>query len=112
MSTDRRLAPPDSWGLLEEVVLVLPHGWVELIALLDDAAEADPMNRVQRLCDLCLEVTGATGVALSIANDGTRSTVCATDDMGDRLEELQDVLGEGPTVEALRSGRSVLVADL
>ena len=91
---------------------MLPHGWVELVALLDDAAEVDPMNRVKRLCDLCLEVTGVTGVALSIASDGTRSTVCATDDMGDRLEELQDVLGEGPTVDVLRSGRSVLVADL
>jgi hypothetical protein len=49
---------------------------------------------------------------LSVATNDVRSTVCATDDVGDQLEELQDTLGEGPTVEALRSGGSVLVADL
>ncbi|HET7194664.1 MAG TPA: GAF and ANTAR domain-containing protein [Nocardioides sp.] len=70
------------------------------------------MSRVQRLCALCVKVTGVTGVAISIAADDARSTVCATDDASDRLEDLQDTLGEGPAVEALRRGTSVLVADL
>jgi len=91
---------------------VLPHGWAELVALLDQGPAVDPMSRVQRLCVLCQEVTGVTGVALSVATDEARSTVWATDDLADRLEELQDTLGEGPSVEALQSGESVLVADL
>ena len=99
-------------GLLEEVVLVLPHGWAELVALLDQGPEVDPMTRVQRLCALCVQVTGVAGAALSVGSDGTRSTVCATDDLSDMIEELQDTTGEGPSVEALHTGESVLVADL
>jgi hypothetical protein len=91
---------------------VLAHGWAELAALLDTGPENEPMSRVQRLCALCVKVTGVTGVAISIAADDARSTVCATDDASDRLEDLQDTLGEGPAVEALRRGTSVLVADL
>lgn len=91
---------------------MLADGWAELAALLDPGPETDPMARVTRLCTLCLEVTGATGVAMSIATDDVRSTVYATDDLSDRLEDLQDTLGEGPSIEALRSGQSVLVSDL
>jgi hypothetical protein len=91
---------------------VLPHGWAELVALLDQDPDDDPMTRVQRLCELCAQVTGVAGVALSVATDGTRSTVCATDDLSDQLEELQDTIGEGPSVEALRTGDTVLVGDL
>lgn len=91
---------------------MLPHSWAELVALLDEGPDVDPMSRVQRVCVLCQEVTGVAGVALSVATDAARSTVCATDDLSNRLEDLQDTLGEGPTVEALRSGQNVLVADL
>ena len=87
-------------------------GWAELAALLDSGPGADPMSRVQRLCTLCLEATGVAGVAISIAADDARSTVHATDEVSDRLEDLQDMLGEGPSVDSLESGRSVLVADL
>lgn len=91
---------------------MLPHGWTELVALLDQGPDVDPMTRVQRLCALCNQVTGVNGVALSLATEDARTTVCATNDLSDRLEDLQDTLGEGPTVEALRAGTSVLVADL
>ena len=91
---------------------MLAPSWAELAALLDVGPDTDPMARVKRLCALCREVTGVSGVAMSIATSDARSTVCATDDVSDRLEDLQDTLGEGPSVEALRSGQSVLVADL
>jgi hypothetical protein len=94
-------------------VLVLPHGWTELVALLDEqGSEVDPMTRVQRLCALAVQATGVAGAALSVATDGTRSTVCATDDLSHLIEELQDTIGEGPAVEALTTGTSVLVGDL
>lgn len=99
-------------GLSEEVANVLPHGWAELVELLGSDPEADPMSRVQRLCALCVQATGVAGAALSVTHGGTRSTVCTTDDLGDRIEELQDAIGEGPTVEALRTGHSVFMADL
>lgn len=92
---------------------VLPHDWTELVALVDEGSDVDPMTRVQRLCGLCKQVTGVAGAALSVATvGGTRSTVCATDDLSVRIEELQDTLGEGPSVEALLTGQSVLVPDL
>ena len=92
---------------------MLPHGWTELVALLDQQGPGvDPMTRVQRLCALCVQATGVAGVALSVATDGTRSTVCATDDLSDRIEELQDTIGEGPSVEVLRTGNSVLMGNL
>jgi hypothetical protein len=92
---------------------VLPHGWTELVSLLDQQGPgADPMTRVQRLCALCVQATGVAGAALSVATDGTRSTVCATNDLIDSIEELQDTIGEGPSLEALRTGNSVLMGNL
>jgi hypothetical protein len=92
---------------------VLPHGWTELVALLDQqGAGVDPMTRVQRLCGLAVEATGVAGAALSVANDGTRSTVCATDEMSDQIEELQDTIGEGPSIDVLRTGNTLLMGDL
>jgi len=92
---------------------VLPKGWTELVALLDQQGSGvDPMTRVQRLCALCVQVTGVAGAALSVGSDGTRSTVCATDDLIDQIEELQDTTGEGPSVEAMQTGFSVLMRDL
>ena len=91
---------------------MLPHGWSEMVASVDHGSDVDPMTSAQRLCALCVQVAGVSGVALSVASADTRSTVWATDDLSDRLEDLQDTLGEGPTVDVLRNGESVLVADL
>jgi GAF domain-containing protein len=91
---------------------VLPQGWTDLVALLDGHPDADPLTRAKRLCDLCRQVAGVTGVALGVASETARSTVCATDDVADRVEELQDTLGEGPGVDAWRTGHTVLVDDL
>jgi GAF domain-containing protein len=43
---------------------------------------------------------------------GNRGVVCATDDVSARIEELQFGLGEGPCIDATRSGAPVLVPDL
>jgi hypothetical protein len=91
---------------------VLPQGWARLIALLDGRPDADPMDRAKRLCDLCVETTGVSGVTLGIISDAHRSTVCATDAVSDRLEDLQLTFSEGPSVDAVRTGYTVLVPDL
>ena len=91
---------------------MLPVGWAELIALLDGHLDADPMSRVKRLCELCVQVAGVTGVALGITSGSSRSTVCVTDEVSDRLEELQFTVGEGPSTEAARDGSAVLTPSL
>lgn len=91
---------------------MLPQGWAELVALLDGQPDVDPMSRLQRLCVLCVEATGSAGVSVSLTGHETRSTICATDDIADLLEDFQDTIGEGPRYEALNEGRPVLVADL
>ena len=91
---------------------MLPESWASLVALLDGHPDADPMTRVQRLCALCVQVTEVSGAALGITMDGSRSTVAATDAVSIRLQDLQSDFSEGPGVDAVRRGRSVLVPDL
>jgi hypothetical protein len=91
---------------------VLPQGWTELVALLDGHPDDDPMSRLKRLCGLAVEVTGVSGASVSLTSASARSTVCTTDALGEDLEELQVTLGEGPSVQAARDARAVLVPDV
>src|SRR5215218_1432824 len=61
-------------------------------------------------CARSLPVSGV-GLALMTAK-GPAGTVAATDGAALELEELQFSLGEGPCVDASRSGRPVLQPDL
>jgi hypothetical protein len=62
---------------------------------------------VGRLCSAYREITGAAGAALTVAYETpSRVTLCATDEVVARLEDLQDVLGEGPGHSATASGRT------
>ena len=62
-----------------------------------------------RLCQACVDILHADGGSLSLAStDAERMTLCATDDVAARLEDLQEVLGEGPGTAAFRSGRQVV----
>lgn len=90
----------------------MPEGWSTLVALLDGRPDADPMTRAQRLCGLSVDVSATTGAALVIGDGELRSTVCATDEVSDRLEELQLTFSEGPAVSAAKQGWSMLVSDL
>lgn len=61
-----------------------------------------------RVCRACHELLAADGVALTISyTTDNRVTVCATDDVAARLEDLQEVLGEGPGPEAATTGHLV-----
>jgi ANTAR domain/GAF domain len=70
------------------------------------------MGRARRLCDLCVDTAGVTGATLGIIGGEHRSTVCATDEVSNRLEDLQLTFSEGPSVDAVRDGVAVLVPDL
>ena len=61
-----------------------------------------------RVCRACQELLDADGVALTIGyNSDSRVTLCTTDDVSARLEDLQEVLGEGPGTEAAAAGHLV-----
>lgn len=65
------------------------------------------------LVRLCARTLPVTGVGLALMTDaGPAGTVAASDGGALRLEELQFTLGNGPCVEASRSGRPVLVPEL
>jgi hypothetical protein len=67
-----------------------------------------------RLCEECLSALPISGVGLALMTvDGPSGVVLgATDGPAAQLEELQFTLGEGPCVEASRTGRPVLQPDL
>lgn len=66
----------------------------------------DPM--AHRLCRSATSLLGADGAAITLAYTGPhRVTLCVTDDRAARLEDLQDLLGEGPGPTAYRTGRRV-----
>lgn len=87
-----------------------------LAALVDKHSTLDLLSRAQEMCALCQQATGVTGVALSIAGEGGTeygsSTVCGTDALSMRLEELQLGLAEGPIADALYTTFPVVAADL
>ncbi|WP_158602810.1 GAF domain-containing protein [Jiangella rhizosphaerae] len=72
-------------------------------------ADAGPgAPRAARLGETCRSILDADGIAIVLACTlPQRLTVCITDDVVARVENLQDVLGEGPGVDAYRSGRAV-----
>jgi GAF domain len=63
---------------------------------------------VWRLCHACPELLSVDGVALTVGyTTDRRVTVCTTDAVAARLEDLQDVLGEGPGWDAYSDGHLV-----
>jgi len=59
-----------------------------------------------RLCDAYRELAGAEGAALTVNYESpNRVTLCTTNEVAHRLEDLQDVVGEGPGHSAAVSGQ-------
>jgi hypothetical protein len=72
------------------------------------AAHADLDPLPLRLCQACVDILGAAGGAITLAyTRPERVTLCATDAVAARLEDLQDVLGQGPGRDAFDGGRAV-----
>lgn len=82
----------------------------ELLArIFDPPGELD----MQRLCDVCAEVTGATGAGIMLmSGDIPRGSVCTTDAVSSLIEQLQYEFGEGPCVDAYHQDRAVSEPDL
>ncbi len=66
-----------------------------------------------RLCELCADVTVMSGAGIMLmSGDGSRGSVCTSNEVSALIEELQFVLGEGPCMDAYEQQRPVLEPDL
>ena len=62
----------------------------------------------QRVGRAARDLAGADGAAITVENSTpNRVTLCATDRLADHLEDIQDVLGEGPGLDAYNFGQPV-----
>jgi hypothetical protein len=72
-----------------------------------------PTVAFERLCEAAVELLPVTGIGAMVMSGGQhRGTLYASDDRAHRMEELQFTLGEGPCLDAYKSRRPVLVADV
>lgn len=68
---------------------------------------------VADVCAAALAAVAASGAALTAASMVRAGhVICVTDEVSERLEELQLTLGEGPRADAYASGGPVLTPDL
>ena len=67
----------------------------------------------ERFSATCLSTVEVTSVALAVTGPESRHLLLVSSDaLASQLDELESTLGEGPGVDANRSGGPVLVADL
>lgn len=84
---------------------------LRILALL--AGDQPTGLETKRLCDVCAEVTGSTGAGIMLMSaDVAQGSLCTTNSVSERLEQLQYDLGEGPCVDAHHLNRPILEPDL
>jgi hypothetical protein len=67
-----------------------------------------PDIQTSRLCEVSAEATEMSGAGIMLmSQDVPRGSVCTTDAISARIEELQFTLGEGPSVDAYVQDRPV-----
>ena len=79
----------------------------DLLVRLARAIATTPSTRAlsESLCLACRDLAGADSATLTVGRTtASRVTLFATDDTAARLEDLQEILGEGPGHTAARSG--------
>ncbi|MGH8909931.1 MAG: GAF and ANTAR domain-containing protein [Egibacteraceae bacterium] len=86
---------------------------LEQLAALLDPDHQDASGVLQRLCAACVVLLPVTGAgAMLMAHGEHHVTVAASDEAILVVEELQDLTGQGPCLEAYRTGLVVLEPDL
>jgi hypothetical protein len=91
----------------EDVMTDHANALARLARVVADRASERPLT--WRLCEACRQLLGADSAAITIENTSvTRMTVATTDDLAARVEDLQEVLGEGPGWDAFRTGVPVI----
>jgi len=73
------------------------------------AATTAGLSMPTRLCAAFADVAGVDGAALSMAYaPAERSVLSATDELAELIEDAEEVLREGPSIEACRLRRAVV----
>jgi GAF domain-containing protein len=65
-----------------------------------------------RLGDACLELLPVSGVGVLLAEDGDLTVATANSPEGEAVEQIEAETGQGPCIQALRSGAVVVETDL
>jgi hypothetical protein len=64
-----------------------------------------------RMCQACVTLLGVDGGSITLAYDTPqRVTLCSTDAIAERMEDLHEVIGEGPSLWAYEHGTVVTTA--
>ena len=89
-------------------------GQVDVLRRLARAIATTPVESPLslRMCEATVEILGVDGGSFTLAYaDSQRVTLCATDEVAARLEDLQEVCGDGPSYAAYleRATRTLLV---
>jgi hypothetical protein len=85
------------------------RGWSAML----DQTSAVHEGRARRICEMCVPALAVSGGGISmVTHSGVREIVCSTDETSAHIEDLQFTLGEGPCVEVIRIGATVLIPDL
>ena len=74
--------------------------------------EHDVSDILQTLGDYCTELLPVHGIGVLLMDKGRLSVATYNTAEGQRIEDLEAELGEGPCSEAVRDGRPVLVPDV
>ncbi|MCY7341392.1 MAG: GAF and ANTAR domain-containing protein [Pseudonocardia sp.] len=78
----------------------------------DDPVD-DHADLLERLCATCAASLPVSDVAISLMpSSDVRGPVVASSELGVRIDDPQWTLGEGPCIEAVGTGRPVLVPDI
>jgi hypothetical protein len=65
------------------------------------------------LCEVAADIIGLTGAGVMVLRDGVpQASLCSTGPVSALIEELQYTLGEGPCIDAYRTGTVILEPDL
>lgn len=71
------------------------------------------LSAANQLCTACVDLLGVDGAAISMIFQGqSQGTFGSSSPASRRLDEHQFTFGEGPCLDAVASGRAVLVPDL
>lgn len=118
-ATDKAVQDPGGQGaasapLLAELVTSRPAGPPTLAAVSNTAPNWDNLaETLQRVVRTAVPLLRADGAGLMLAStDGTLHSVSGTDQSEKTFERAQRDLGEGPCIDAFRTGQVVATEDL
>jgi hypothetical protein len=74
---------------------------------------SDPLAALRSLCAIGVDLFGISGAAIAVTGDGQHlGTVVATDPVFASVDELQFQVGEGPCLDAARTGGPIIEGNL